>query len=208
MYSVHNKSPNPLNSWLSEVCDTGYEDTPLRRLFITKNGNQLEQARDNSDAILTIFFDSTITLLKNNPTSVKIKSNVAVVHPLGPFHKSKDPEMEGWMKVSIVKVSQVDDIIPASLARILFENNEGSVQKITNSNTLDADNAKENEVTRQFAYAIIASGSDIRNNFYAVEQNTDLIVKGDKHKENTPIVHVYSHTKGLQKDNSTEETEE
>lgn len=195
MYSVHNKSPNPLNSWLSEVWDKENLDTPLHRLFISKNGNALVDARDNIDAILSIFFDSTISPIENETNNVNIKSKVAVVHPLGPLHKTNNPDFEGWMKVSIIKLSEVNDIIPASLAKTLFEEDEGSVQKISYKGTSDVEEAKENEIARQFAYAIISSGANAKEDFYEVQPYAESTT--DKSEVGAPILHVYSHTKSL-----------
>ncbi|CEP07192.1 hypothetical protein [Parasitella parasitica] len=208
MYSVHNKSQNLLNSWLSEIWDTTtatehYKNAPsLHRLFVTQNGKLLVDARDNSDAILTIFFNAIVTPCHDNTNLVQVESSAVVVHPFGPFHKSNVPGFDGWMKVSIIKKAKVHHVISASLAKMLFQDNDGCVHKISSKGVSDAEIAQ----AKGFAHAVIANGADIADNFYHVEPclETELVLQGDfvlekrVLQEGVPILHTLSYAKELE----------
>ncbi|KAI8647445.1 hypothetical protein BD408DRAFT_408567 [Parasitella parasitica] len=215
MYSIHYKSPNLLSSWLPEVWDTAakyYKDAPpLHRLFVTQNGNLLVNARDNSDAILTIFFNTIVTPCQDNTSLVQVESNAIVAHPLGPFHKSNVLGFEGWMKVSIIKKAKVRHVISASLANTLFQENDGCVHEISSKGASDVERTQDNE----FAHTIIANGANIADNFYHVEPyfETVLVVQGESVLEEkvlqggVPILHTHSHAKDFQADEPAKDEE-
>ncbi|KAL7318091.1 hypothetical protein PS15m_004357 [Mucor circinelloides] len=194
MYSVHDKSPNPVNNWLPKDVfsldnTTATRTASLCRLFVTRNGHQLVHARNNVDATLAIFTDSLVSSVQTDATAVSINTNVTIVHPLGSLHKSNIPGYESWIKVSIIKKSRVLSIIPADLANTLFEQNVGSVQLLHDAGTSMEEEVKASQViTRHFARSIMMNAG---SSLFSVDHLTP-------NSQTSSLIHVCNHAKNFE----------
>lgn len=194
MYSVHDKSLNPVNNWLPKDVFSLNNTTTTRtaslcRLFVTRNGHQLAHARNNVDATLAIFTDSLVSSVQTDATTVSINTNVTIVHPLGSLHKSNIPGYESWIKVSIIKKSRVLSIIPADLANTLFEQNVGSVQLLHDAGiSIEEEDKASQVITRHFARSIMM---DAGSSLFNVDRLTP-------NSQTSSLIHVCNHANNFE----------
>ncbi|KAI9478259.1 MAG: hypothetical protein EXX96DRAFT_242319 [Benjaminiella poitrasii] len=173
MYIINVKSFKRLHLSLVEKIEGNESRTPIHRIYISKNKLFLIDAKDNVDAILSLFFNVKIQIHHDNPNFCNVEANVVVAHPLGNFHDSKHAGLEGFIKAKVIMIHKINTVTSTKLTKELFVDGQSEVVRkvITKPNAVNLEDVKENEVKWQFIYTIVSSRNEIIESYNDTTDN-------------------------------------
>jgi hypothetical protein len=144
------------------------------------------ETKENVNSVLALFFNAQIEPLDGSDELYRIKSLVLIVHPLGDFHPSESEEVEGWIKVTLIKYKIVDTVISNRVTNKLFDGDSEVVRKLPMKPNTKLKYARENEMRQYFLHTIMSSNYSNFQYYHKIPSSRITIKNSITIKDYTP----------------------